>query len=416
MAQASLTSAVGALIPDMTPIDGADPQEWYFSQGDTDGLPVAPPTPEKVGAMCESRFNLNAIQATTHGIAPPAIVNGPVRTRSSFPEESPMKAAASTVRLLVIASALCGAILSPTATAQYPDRPIRLVVPWPAGGGSDVVARMVAQPLGERLKQAIVVENRPGANGAIGTTVVAKSAKDGYTLIWVTADTHAIIPHVYPNLQYDARKDFASVGIAGYFPYALIVNPSFAAGSVSDFVAEAKARPGKVTFASWGVGGSAHVAMEMFRQQGGFEVLHVPFQGAAPAIQAVVGGQVDSMIVPISVADPHARGGRVKMLGLASPDRFVGTPDLRTFAEQGVPVNAGTWVGIMAPAGTSPEILQRLNSALNATIDTPAVRETLLKVNTEPSTMTVDQFKKFVDAEYDRWGKTIREAKIKLEQ
>lgn len=327
-----------------------------------------------------------------------------------------MRVAASSIRLLAIASALCGAILSPAASAQYPDKPIRLIVPWPAGGGSDVIARVVAQPLGERLKQPIVVENRPGANGAIGTTVVAKAAKDGYSLIWVTADTHAIIPHVYPDLQYDPRKDFASVGIAGYFPYALILNPAFPAASVSDFVAQAKARPGKVTFASWGIGGSAHVAMEMFKQQGGFDVLHVPFQGAAPAIQAVVGGQVDSMIVPLSVADPHARGGRVKMIGLASPARFAGTPDLRTFAEQGVPVNAGTWVGIMAPAGTSPDILQRLNGALNATIEAPAVREALLKLNTEPSTMTVDQFKKFVDSEYDRWGKTIRDAKIKLTQ
>ena len=327
-----------------------------------------------------------------------------------------MKAVPSAAKLLVLASALCGALLSSAAFAEYPDKPIRLVVPWPAGGGSDVVARLVATPLGERLKQPIVVENRPGANGSIGTTVVAKAPKDGYTLIWVTADTHAIIPHVYPNLQYDPRKDFDSVGIAGYFPYALIVNPNFPAASVSDFIAQAKARPGKVTFASWGVGGSAHVAMEMFKQQGAFDVLHVPFQGAAPAIQAVIGGQVDSMIVPISVADPHARGGRVKMIGLASPARFAGTPDLRTFAEQGVPVNAGTWVGIMAPAGTPTDILQRLNAALKATIESPAVRETLLKVNTEPSTMTVEQFMKFVDSEYERWGRTIRDAKIKLDQ
>lgn len=327
-----------------------------------------------------------------------------------------MKAALFSSRLLAVVSALCAAMLAaPAALAQYPDKPIRLVVPWPAGGGSDVVARMVAQPLAERLKQPVIIDNRPGANGSIGTAVVARAPKDGYTLIWVTADTHAIIPHIYPNLGYDARKDFDSVGIAGYFPYTLVVNPAFPASSVAEFVARAKAQPGKVTFASWGVGGSAHVAMEMFRQQGGFEVLHVPFQGAAPAIQAVIGGQVDSMIVPISVADPHARGGRVKMLGLASSSRFAGAPELRTFAEQGVPVNAGTWVGIMAPAGTPAPILQLLNAALNATIETPAVRDALLKVNTEPSTMTIEQFKKFVDAEHERWGKTIRDAKIKLE-
>jgi tripartite-type tricarboxylate transporter receptor subunit TctC len=155
--------------------------------------------------------------------------------------------------------------------------------------------------------------------------------------------------------------------------------------------------------------------MEMFKQQGGFDVLHVPFQGAAPAMQAVIGGQVDSMIVPMSVADPHARGGRVKMLGLAASNRFSGAPDLKTMAEQGVPVNAGTWVGIMAPAGTPADVLARLNRELNAVIESKAVREALLKLNTDPSTMTVDQFKAFVDSEYERWGKTIKDAKIKAE-
>lgn len=309
----------------------------------------------------------------------------------------------------------CAALLPVPAAAEYPEKPIRLVVPWPAGGGSDVVARVVAQPLGERLKQPIVVENRPGANGAIGSDVVAKAAKDGYTLVWVTADTHAINPHVYPKLNYDPRRDFAAVGIAGYFPYALVVNPAFPAANVADFVAQAKQRPGKITFASWGIGGSAHVAMEMFKQQGGFDVLHVPFQGAAPAMQAVIGGQVDSMIVPMSVADPHSRGGRVKMLGLAAPSRFPGAPELRTFAEQGVPVNAGTWVGIMAPAGTPRDILLRLNRALNSVIESQQTRQALLKLNTEPSTMTVEQFKSFVDGEYERWGKTVREAKIKAD-
>ena len=317
---------------------------------------------------------------------------------------------------VILAAGLAGAPLFSTPTAaQSSDKTIRLVVPWPAGGGSDVVARLVAQPLGERLKQPVIVDNRPGANGAIGTTAVARASPDGATLIWVTADTHAIIPHVYAKLGYDARRDFASIGIAGYFPYALIVNSTFPAADVAEFVAQAKARPGKVTFASWGIGGSAHVAMEMFKLQGGFDVLHVPFQGAAPAIQAVIAGQVDSMIVPISVADPHVRGGRVKMLGLAAPRRFAGSPDLRTLAEQGVPVNAGTWVGIMAPAGTPDDVLQRLNGALNAVIETPALREAMLKLNVEPSTMTVEQFKKFVDSEYDRWGKTISDARIKLE-
>lgn len=326
-----------------------------------------------------------------------------------------MKAVFSS-RLLAAVSALCAAVLAaPAALAQYPEKPIRLVVPWPAGGGSDVVARMVAQPMSERLKQAIVVDNRPGANGSIGTAVVARAPKDGYTLIWVTADTHAIIPHIYPKLGYDPRKDFDSVGIAGYFPYALVAKNDFPATSVAEFTAHARKNPGKVTYASWGIGGSSHVAMEMYMQQAKIGALHVPFQGAAPAIQAVVGGQVDAMILPMSVADSHARAGKIRLLGLAAPNRFSGAPDLKTMAEQGIPVNAGTWVGIMAPAGTPPEVLATLNRALNATVESPQMREALLKINTDPSTMTVPQFKAFIDAEYERWGKTIREANIKLD-
>lgn len=325
-----------------------------------------------------------------------------------------MRRPSSARRLLAaLAATLC---LAPVpALAQYPDKPIRLVVPWPAGGGTDVAARAVAAPLSERLKQPVVVDNRPGAAGSIGTDVVARAPKDGYTLLMVTADTNAIGPHVYPKLPYDVRKDFDSVGMAGYFPYALVTSPNFSATTVAEFVAYAKKNPGKITFASWGVGSSAHVGMEMLKQQAGIFMLHVPFQGAAPAVQAVAGSQVDAMVVPVAVAEPLARAGRLRMLGLAAPERFAGMPDMKTLKEQGIPVDAGTWLGIMAPAGTPPDVLATLNRNLNAALETPSVREALLKMNIEPSTMSSAKFKTFVDAEYDRWGKTIREAKIKLD-
>ena len=253
-----------------------------------------------------------------------------------------MPARAATVALALITGIFAFAAASGDARAEFPDKPVRIVVPWPAGGGSDVVARLIAGPLGEQLKQSVVIDNRPGANGAIGSEVVARSRPDGYTLVWVTADTHAMNPHVYPKLAYDPRTDFAAVGIVGYFPYALVVNPTFPASNVAEFVAQAKQRPGQVTFASWGVGGSAHVAMEMFRAQAQFDVLHVPYQGAAPAVQAVVGGQVDSMIVPM--------------------------------------------------------------------------REQLVKMNVDPAPpQTPQQFQAFIASEYERWGKTIRDAKIKAE-
>mgnify|MGYP002682656882 CR=1 FL=1 len=217
--------------------------------------------------------------------------------------------------------ALFVTLMAPLAAAQFPDRPITMIVPFPPGGVADTVARPIAEAMSRDLKQPVVIENRGGANGAIGSTAVAQASKDGYTLVWVTADTHAMNPHVYPKLAYQLR-DFAPVGIAGYFPYALFVSPGFAASNVPEFVSLAKQQPGKITFGSWGVGGSAHVAMEMFKQQAGFDVLHVPFQGAAPAIQAVIGGHVNSMIVPLSVGVPHANGGRLKMLGLAAPRRL----------------------------------------------------------------------------------------------
>ena len=302
------------------------------------------------------------------------------------------------------------------ARAQWPDKPIRVVVPWPAGGGSDVVARAISVQLGEQLKQSVVIDNRPGANGGIGSLSVARAAADGYTLVWVTADTHAMNPHVYPKLGYDPRTDFAAVGIVGYFPYALIVNSAFPANTVPEFVAQAKQQPGKVTFASWGVGGSAHVAMEMFRAQGGFEVLHVPYSGAAPAIAAVAGGQVDSMIVPMSVAGAQAAGGRVKILGLASPKRFAAAPDLKTFAEQGVPIDAGTWVGLMAPANTPEDVIQRINRAVVAVVENPQVREQLIRMNVDPApAQSAAQFRTFVASEYERWGKIIRSANIRAE-
>ena len=311
------------------------------------------------------------------------------------------------------------AVLGPFAgltQAQNSDKPIKLVVPWPAGGGSDVVARAVSAPLSEQLKQAIVIDNRPGANGGIGSLAVARAPADGLTLVWVTSDTHAMNPHVYPKLGYNPRTDFSPIALVGYFPYALIVNSSFPANNVAEFMNEARQRPGKVTFASWGIGGSAHVAMEMFRAQGKFDVLHVPYTGASPAIAAVAGGQVDSMIVPMSVAGAQAAGGRVKILGLAASKRFSGAPDLKTFAEQGVAVDAGTWVGFMAPANTPDHVIQRINQGVAAVLNNPQVREQFIKLNVDPApAQTAAQFKSFVAAEYDRWGTVIRGANIRID-
>jgi len=324
-----------------------------------------------------------------------------------------MKCLTAATRLVV---ALTLAICSPFAiAADYPDHPIKMVVAYPPGGATDVMARAVAQKLGERLKQSIVIENKPGASGQIGSEYIARSAPDGYTLIFTAADTHSINPHVYPKIAYDARRDFTPVAQVGYLPLALIVNPSVKASNVKEFVALAKAQPGKLTFASFGVGSSSHVAMEMLKAQAGIDLLHVPFQGAAPAVSAIMGGQVDAMMVPLTLAAPNHQAGKVRLLGVAAPARFAGAPDAPTFAEQGLPLNSAPWVGILAPAKTPQDIVERLNREVNAALDDPQVQETLQKNGLARETKTQAQFKAFLDTEYDRWGGTIRTANIKAE-
>ena len=301
-----------------------------------------------------------------------------------------------------------------SAQAVYPNQPVKIIMPWPAGGGSDVVARALAVRLGAELKQPVIMDNRPGANGAIGTTAGARAPADGYTLTWATADTHSMNPHVYEKLGYDSLNDFAPIGPVGYFPYALIVSASFPASTVTEFISEAKKRPGQITFASWGIGGSAHVGMELFKQYSKFDVLHVPFTGAAPAITAVLGGQVDSMIVPMSVAVSHVASGKVKVLGLAAPKRFAAAPGMKTFVEQGVNLEIGTWVGLMAPKATPEAVVNRLNAALAAALGDPVLRNRLIaNMNVDPaSPQTPAQFAKFAKDDYEHWGKVIKNAGV----
>jgi tripartite-type tricarboxylate transporter receptor subunit TctC len=326
-----------------------------------------------------------------------------------------MKYRLITAARAAIAGLALVALTVPVLAADYPDRPIKLVVAYPPGGATDVMARAVAQRMGDRLKQSVIVENKPGASGQIGADFVAKSAPDGYTLMFTAADTHSINPHVYPKITYDARRDFIPVAQVGYLPLALIVNPSVKASNVKEFIALAKAAPGKLSYASFGVGSSSQVAMEMLRGEAKIDLLHVPFQGAAPAVTAIIGGQVDAMMVPLTLAWPNHQAGKVRALGVAAPKRFAGAPDIPTFAEQGIALNSAPWVGILAPAKTPPDIIEKLNREINAALDDPQVQETLLKNGLAYETKKQPEFKAFLDAEYDRWGATIKAANIKAE-
>lgn len=310
------------------------------------------------------------------------------------------------------AVALLGAVLTTTsAFAQnWPERPIRLVVPFTPGGNVDVVARIVALGMAEDLKQNVIVENKAGANAAIGAESVARAKPDGYTALFATAETHALNPYLRKNLPYDPLKELPAVGIVDRFPFSLVVSPSLAATDLRQFIAYAKGNPGKLNFGSWGNGSTSQIAFEQIKQVTGTELMHVPFQGAAAAITAVTAGDVQAFVVPLSVAQPQASSGRVKLLAVTGEQREATAPDVPTAREQGVPVSITGWHVLAVPAGTPPEVMRRLNRALNAATANPEVKERLLKAGVQPATSSIEEAQKMVTEEYRRWGEVAKKA------
>lgn len=299
--------------------------------------------------------------------------------------------------------------------ADYPERLIKMVVPYPAGGATDVVARAVALKLGDRLKQPVVIENRGGASGQIGSDYVSKSSPDGYTIVFTAADTHSINPHVYPKISYDAKKDFSPIAAVGILQMTLIINPNVKAKTVQEFVNLVHQQSGKMSYASYGTGSSSHVAMEMLNVAENLDLLHIPFQGAAPAISAVMAGQIDAMMVPLTLAYANHKAGKVRILGVAAATRFASAPEMPTFSEQGYNINATPWLGILGPAKLSQQIIDKLNIEINAVCQDPQIVELLVKNGLALETKTVSQFRTYLDSESERWGATIRAANIKAE-
>ncbi len=321
------------------------------------------------------------------------------------------------IRLDALLCALLAMFCAVTANAQntYPDRQIRFIVPYNAGGGTDVLARAVAASVSKTLKQSVVVENKPGASGMIGADYVARANPDGYTFVLTASDTHTLNPHVYPKITYDAKKDFLPVVQIGYLPYALIINNNVKANNLKEFIALAKKEPGKLTFASWGVGSSSQAAMESFKVKEKLDILHVPFTGAAPAVAAVLGGQVDSVFAPLSLAVPNAQAGKVKILGLGAPKRFVTSQDILTLKEQGVDVVTAPWIGILAPAKTPQVAIDTVYQAVAAAAKDPQVQETLTKAGLEIDVLDPKQFAQFMDKDYEMWGAVVKAANIKAD-
>jgi tripartite-type tricarboxylate transporter receptor subunit TctC len=309
---------------------------------------------------------------------------------------------------LSLAAAACGA-----AAQSYPSRPVKLVVPFPAGGATDVLARAMSLYAQDKLGQPIVIDNKPGAGGTIGSEFVAKADPDGYTLL-VNSSAHTITPAIYPNLAYDAAADFASVGAIGSVPNVLIIAPSKGIKTLKEFVDTAKAKPGTFNFASVGVGSAVHLSAERFRIAAGYEAVHIPFKGGAEALTEVIAGRVEYYFCPIATALPHIRDGRLLGLAVSSPKRASALPDVPTTLESGFSDSDYTfWIGAFAPAKTPKEIVEKLNREMAAAVASPAVREKLLTLGVEAMPMSPAEFDAYVKGELARYATFAKAAGLK---
>jgi tripartite-type tricarboxylate transporter receptor subunit TctC len=320
-------------------------------------------------------------------------------------------------RIARIAAALAGLFLAAgVAAQQYPSKPIRLVVPFPPGGSTDIVARIVAQKLGTQLGQPLVIENRDGAGGTLGTAVVAKAPPDGYTLVVGTTSTHVVAPSVYQKLEYDPVKDFAPVSLMAVTPYLLVVNPSVPAKSVKELVELMKAQPGKLNYASAGVGSTTHLAMEMLKGASNTSAVHVPYKGNGPAGTAVIAGQVEILFGSLPAVLPHAKSGKVRALAVGTPKRSPSLPEVPTVAESGYPgFDASLWLAIMAPAGTPGPVIERLNKEVIAAVGAKDTAELLDKNGAEPLTSTPAELAEIIKDGVVKYAKVVKDAGVKPE-
>lgn len=313
---------------------------------------------------------------------------------------------------------LCAlSVVAFSATAQeYPNKPVKIIVAYKAGGPMDAGARAVAAGLTKALGQPFVVENRTGAAGRIGTEAVYRSKADGYTLLYAIADQLVINPHIFPDVGYDVATAFEPVAPVGRMPQVVALTPAFSETTGQGLIRKAKASPGKVSYGSWGVGSLAHLSGVMMEQIAGLDLLHVPYQGGAPAQQALMAGQVDMLLVQVPYAEAQAKAGRMKILGLSSPRRNAQYPQIPTVAEQGFPgYSAETWSGFLVPKGTPEAVKNTLARAIHDFVTSPAGQAQLEDVGFEVMTEGPAEFGAFIRTEYDRWGKVVGERHIMMQ-
>src|SRR5215472_6606805 len=309
------------------------------------------------------------------------------------------------------------AVSAAHASAQsYPSKPIRLVVPFPAAGTTDILARDVGQHLSEIWKQPVVIENRPGAAGNIGSDIVARSGPDGYTLLMCTVSTHAINPNLYSKLPYDHIKDFAPVILVARVPNVLEVNPGVPVYSVADLIKLAKEKPGQLNFASSGSGTSIHLSGELFKTMAGVSMVHVPYKGSAPAVADLVGGQVQLMFDNLPSSLQQIKGGKLRAIAVTSAQRSPALPDIPTIAESGLPgFEATSWFGVLAPAGTPPGIISRLNAEIDKWLQGDSGKAQLLEQGALPAGGTPDEFAAYIRAETEKWAKVVKLSGAKVD-
>jgi tripartite-type tricarboxylate transporter receptor subunit TctC len=322
------------------------------------------------------------------------------------------------IRKVLVATAIAAATASTTATAQapYPTKPVRLVVPYPPGGGNDTLARLFGQKLTETFGQQVIIENRAGAGTTIGTTFVARSAPDGYTLLLSSIATHAFSPHLYAKPGYDALRDFAPVSLLVIAPTLLVVNPALPANSLKELIALAKRRPGQIEFASAGTGSSAHMLGETFKSLAKIDIVQIPYKGGAPAIVGVISGEAQMLVDPAASALPHVKSGRLRPLAIARATRLPDLPQVPTFTEAGMPeYTASAWYSVHAPAKTPADIIARLNKELVRAVSLPDITDRLKDLGSDGVGNTPEEFGRFAADEHAKYGKLIKTMGIKPE-
>ena len=319
-------------------------------------------------------------------------------------------------RVIVAALLTTGLFSQQAALAQYPTKPVHIVVPYPAGGAVDAFARVLTQQLSEMWGQQVVVDNRPGASTMIGAEQVAKSPPDGYTLLLTAELTLVIVPHLYEKIPYDPLRDFAPIVALVSATQALVANPSLPVKTVKDLVALAKAKPGQLTFGSFGNGSTGHLNMEVLQAMTGARFNHIPYNGAGPAMNDVIGGHIDFMLAALSIVKGNVQAGKLHMIGVGSNHRSSEFPDVPTISESGAPgFEAKSWFGLVAPAGTPPDVIKKINQDVTRVISDRAFAEKYLAAQgLESITGTPEQFAAFVRAETVRWGKIVKDADVKV--